>query len=455
MRKGSKKYLQSWLAQWLGDDDLKQLFKNTGLLLSGVGAATLLTIGSNILAARQLGSSNFGILALLSSYALIMFELFTFQSWQALIHYGTQALESKRHEDLKSLIKLGFLLDLTGSLLGAGLAIVGAGIFGHLKNWDPAVFRFTTLFGLTILFRQTSTATAILRMFDRFHLFPLQQTLRAGLRFAGVLILYIRRVDLSGFVYLWVGTEIISYMILFALGWKELRRGGYKNIFRSPLRGISHKFPGLPKFVITTNFQGSLRMIVREFDVLFVGGILGTSSAGLYKIVRQFSQLLQKLTTPIYQAIYPQLVKTWGRYEIVRFRRLIQKPAIIMGITGGLIWLSFLFFGRWALQITVGTAYSAAYVPTLIFMAGILLSMISFPFQPAMLAMGLPGKAFRIFLSCSVLYVGLLVALTILWDIKGTALALVGFYLVWALVMGANIFSRIETYQERLDGTKS
>ncbi len=91
---------------------LRRLFKNAGILFSGNVVAGILGIASLAITARALGVDVFGILVIITTYVAIVDRLINFQSWQAIIKYGSDAISQGRDHDFKSLIKFGFILDI-------------------------------------------------------------------------------------------------------------------------------------------------------------------------------------------------------------------------------------------------------------------------------------------------------------------------------------------------------
>lgn len=113
-----------------------RLLKNAGKLLSGEVAASGISLITMAFAARALGPEQFGILALIQAYVVIVDKTINFQSWQALIKYGSDALTDRDDNSLKGLIKFGFFLDISTSILGAIVAVLGAKIFGVYMDWE-------------------------------------------------------------------------------------------------------------------------------------------------------------------------------------------------------------------------------------------------------------------------------------------------------------------------------
>jgi len=425
------------------EDAVGRVVRNAGRLLAGTAAAALFGLGSNVLAARRLGPEAYGFLVLLSTFLFaIVNGVLSFQSWQAIIHYGAKTLVERREEDLKRLVKFGFVLDgatsIAATLLGAGAVF----LYGRAKGWDPALLTAATLSSLGLFLRLSSTSVAVLRLFNRFDLLAFQQAAAAALRLLVVVVIFIRSVGLTGFLYAWLATEIAGHALLTGLALVEIRRRGLGELGRAPLRGLTTTFPGLWKFLLTTNLHGTTRLGARELDIMIVGGVLGPAAAGLFKIVRQFARAIGRLDDVARQAIYPDLSKAWARRDIRGFGRLIRGPALILGGAGAAAWVGFLLLGRPVLNATVGPAYAAAYGPVLVYLVGVLVAMATFHFQSVLLAMGRPGELFRVTAVSTLAYFAVLFLFVRSRGVPGAAFAFVVYQALWSAWMGATIRNR-------------
>lgn len=437
-----RRYILASMSEGLNrnQDAVGRVYGHAGLLVAGSIGASLLGLASNILAARRLGPGSYGFLALLSTYAFsIIYGLVSFQSWQALIHFGAKALVESKPDDFKGLIKFGFLLDMASAFAGGTLCATSLYIFARLKGWDGVTTEIALLFSLGIFLRLTSSPTAVLRLFDRFDLLALQQVAAAALRAACVVIIYVGKAGLSVFLVVWLVTEIAGCWMTTLLGFWELRKRGLKKVLRSPVRGITLRFPALWKFFIISNLQVSLRMAVKEVDILVIGGLLGAAAAGVYKIVRQFARAIGRLEEAMRQAIYPDLSKKWAGRDSAEFRNLLWNPALVMAGLGILAWVGFLALGRSALRLTVGPNFETSYAPILVYLAGVIVSMATFHFPSILLAMGRPGDILQASVVGAIGYLPLLAWLTRARGIIGAALAFVAYQTLWSAWLGVKI----------------
>ncbi len=420
---------------WFKDDVFRRLFINAGKLLSAnvLAAATGLVV--TVLTARALGPANYGILALVLVYQLTIGKLVTFNAWQAVIKFGSEALEEDDRQALRQLIKFGFCLDISSAIVGTVVAMVLAGPVVGLLGWDPSVRSLLVLYSVLILFGLTGTPIGILRLFDRFDLLSYTAILSAVVRLVGVLGCLLTRQSLAGFVVVYLITGVVGQLYqVFASLW-VLRKQGVGNVVREPLRGIRTKFPGIWDYVWTTNLTMTVRMLSREADGLFIAGLTTPAALGLFNVAKQFSSALPKLSDPLSQSIYPELARSWAQADRKRFVSLIKRTTLFTGTAASAGWFVFVLLGRWIIQLTVGPAFQDAYWVTVVYMLAMVVFLCSFTLTPSLLAMGLARKSFFANLAATIFYFCLLFLFVKAFGVVGASLAYVGFFLSWSVIM--------------------
>jgi O-antigen/teichoic acid export membrane protein len=418
------------------DRPFARLLRNALTLFSGNVGAQLVGLLATILAGRALGPEAFGVLALLQTYVLIVDMLVNFQSWQALITFGSDALAHGRRDDFKALIKMGALLDLGTAVIGTVLAIALAGTYARLQGWEPEMTRLAMLYSLVILVHLSGVSTAVLRLFDRFRLIAAQQIAASTIRVVGVLVAIAADADLTTFVVVWILAEAGGYVTLLAMGWRELSRQGYTDIWRTPIAATRRRYPSLLSFVVTTNLNLSLKLSAREADTMIVGATLGDAPAGIYKIAKQLAGILAKVADPLYQAVFPELARLWSRGSYAAFRRLVVRATLLASAGSIVVWVGFLLLGKPFIGLTVGDAYVSGHGAMLTYMAAIVLAVAGFALSPAMLAMGRPKPGFVATLVSTIAYFATLYAFLSAWQLVGAGLAYVLYYVVWTAIMG-------------------
>ena len=421
--------------QWLKDDLLRRLIANATMLFSGNMAASVLGLASLALTARALGVEQFGILVLITTYVTIVSSLFTFQSWQAIIKYGADALEQKREQDFKSLIKFGFMLDGATVIVATVLASTVASFIGQWKDWDMQHVLMATIYSATILFHLNGTPIGILRLFDRFKKIAYQNVIAAIIKLLGVTIAYAMGTGIWGFLLVWAIVDILGKLVLIYFAFQELSHQKIHGVMQGSARNISNKFNGIWGFVWTTNINSSVRMTTREMDVMIIAVMLGPIAVGLYKIAKQFAAIIQRMIDPLYQSIYPELARLFSKGAIEEFVRFGGRASVLAGLIALGSWFVFYFFGDYIIRLTVGMAYSDAIDVMLWYMMAIVVAAVAFPLQPAMLSMGRPHMTFWVHMAGTVIYFAVLFSFLPVFGLIGAGIAYLIYYISWSLAM--------------------
>ena len=237
------------VSSWFKDDIFRRLFVNAGMFFGANGIAAVLGLVVAILTARTLGLEKYGILALVLVYERTVGKLVTFNIWQAIIKYGSDALQANDRRALRQLIKFGFSLDVGSAVIGILLAIVLSGPVIGLLGWDQTVRPLLVLYSILILFSLSGTPIGILRLFDRFDLLSYTVVLSMLVRLVGVIWCLLTEQGLFNFVLVYLITGIVGQLYqVFASLW-VLHKQDFGNIIREPLFGIRSRFPGIWDYV--------------------------------------------------------------------------------------------------------------------------------------------------------------------------------------------------------------
>lgn len=374
----------------------RRLFKNTGLLISGDTVSAVLGVLTFAVSARALGTEKLGMLVLIDAYVRIVDKIMNFQSWQFMIKFGSDAIEAKDAEGFKSLVKFGTLVDGCVAMTGCLVAMSLAGVIGKWQGWDSGMIHLAMVYSLIIAFNVAGVPMGLLRIFDRFKLFSVQKSIAASIKFVGVLIAWSSGGGVKAFLWVWMVTEIFDYMSLTVMAWTELRKRGYRGIWKQPLKGITAKYPGLWNFLISTNLTGSVKVGFRELDILIVGKMLSLTDVSLYKLAKKLCASLDRLTNPLYQSLFPELTRAWSQKDLPTFKRLVKQMMLIMGVLSLGTWSVIICFGKPIIQLTAGGDFLGAYGVTVWYFFANVIAIATLPLAPMILAMGKANLSFWI-----------------------------------------------------------
>ncbi|WP_187269503.1 lipopolysaccharide biosynthesis protein [Flagellimonas hymeniacidonis] len=416
----------------------KKISLNAGILASGSVISSLIGLISFTLIARVLGSELFGVLALVQAYALIVDKLLNFQSWQALIKYGSELVVNKEISDFKDLLKFGFALDVFTAILATLVGFSFSFIIGYFLGWADDKTNLASLFSIVILFNIQGTPTAILRIYDDFKHFSISSVSGAVLKLALVFIGFIFGYGIWYFVIVTMISQITGYIYLLTSSILLLRR---KKIYLNScptldeIRCIPTRFKGIWSFIWTTNFHGTVRMMTLNLDIIIVDSMLGSAATGLYQIAKQFAKIFTQVSQPLYKSIYPELTKLWATKRIFEFKNVVKQFSFLSFCFGATTLLGFIICGKYIILWTVGAEYLEG-LPTLLwYLSGVLVSMTAFPITPAVLAMGFPKLSFKALLFSTILYFVCFFVLVSLKGVIGAGVSYLLLYVFWSGIM--------------------
>lgn len=288
---------------------MRKLVANASVLLSGGLVVSLLGVVSVVLVARQLGPETFGIFALLTSTVLVIDRLVNFQSWQGVVRFGSQldkeAGQGGNPEAVSQLILGCFFFDLATALLGAVLGSACLYLLGGWMDWGADLQFSGALFGLVVGSKVSGTALGVFRLLEDYWGQVYVQSGASCLKVGLVLWGVFNGWGINGFLAAWAVSEIVMHLGLTILAFYRYRSRRGLSVFGHGARLKR----GVVRFMVWTNLAVAADLPAKELDVVLVGLLAGEREAGFYKIAKQGMALVGKVSSPLYQAIYPVQAK--------------------------------------------------------------------------------------------------------------------------------------------------
>jgi len=286
---------------------VSRIFRNAGALVGGKGAAGLLSIAYLAMAARSLGPHDMGVLVLAHAYAMTIAGIARFQSWQAVIRFGTPMISDDKHDSFRRLLRFTARIDVLSAILGVALAIVAAPFAARWFGWSDDVLKLVYLYAVAVPFLMGATPTGVLRLFRKFKLLGLQMTVMPAVRFFGSLAAMLAGGGVEAFLGVWIVGAFANGASLWALGWRELiaRRLAPRIVGKSD---AAHDPSWLP-FMLKTNGVSTLDLVNESVPVLLVGGIAGSAPAGFFQLAQNVTNILAHPTNMLNHATFPELAR--------------------------------------------------------------------------------------------------------------------------------------------------
>lgn len=355
------------------------------MLLGGRSAAALLALGATMATAAGLDQAQFGAVVLLHTYLLVIRGLFNFKPFEAIIRFGVPQQESDDYAGYRSLLGFSLKLDIFSCILATAGGVLLIPVVSGWLHWDAQVQTFAAAYCLGLLTSGTGTAKGILRLHDRFDALAMQLAVGPFVRAVGCLAAWAWDQPLVVFIAVWAASFWVENVYLLVRGWVEHRK--HARAVSSPPSGSRELPEGVWGFLSVVYWQSNLDLVPKQVSTLLAGVLLGSEGAGMFRIARDFANVLAKPALLIRQAAFPDLTRLWHRGD-PQFFPIVCKTALVSGAAGVVLVLLSVPAGEPLLSRLFGEAYQpAAKLMTLLLLAASL-DLAAAAFRTSAYAMG-------------------------------------------------------------------
>ncbi|MFV7790541.1 lipopolysaccharide biosynthesis protein [Aliarcobacter lanthieri] len=414
----------------------KNILKNAAILLTGNTGANILGLISLSIFTHSQGVLLFGYYILYMTYIDIVSKLFSFQTWQAFIKFATDFKERHEHTKFIMLLKYSFFIDCI-TIIFAFFVVVAFGSFSISFFEIPKEYQNILIFmSFTILFQVMDITTGIFRVYNKF---KIQAKIAVYTSFIKLLLFSIVAIfypTFEMFIYMTVISQFIIMVLKYIYVKDLLSKNSIKikDIIKQNIDFEYFKHIKILSFIVYNNFDISVRMLSRQFDVVILGKLFGAEIVGLYKIAKEIANIISKLTDPIYQTIYPEFARLLANNNKKEAKDVAIKISSITAIAGVVFYLCFMLLGEWSIGLAFGEEFKGAYSITLIYFIPIFIAMISLPLVPLLLSNALAKEAFLNQLYSTIGYGIILYPLIYYYSAIGASIAYIVFYVLWILL---------------------
>lgn len=397
------------------------------------GNATAVGIGMMTLAlmAQMLGPALLGIIAMVEAYGRLIDQIIRLESWQAIIRYGSAAIEKGDRAAFVRLVQFGVALDAIGALTAGAITFLAVPFVGAWLGWNLETQNMARYYSIAVVFGISSTPIGILRLFNRFSVIAWLEPVLALLRLAGVVSVAVLGGAIWPLLAIIIAIPCLQRLALTLAAILELRRNGYR--FAPSFSGLSHarEFPDIWSLVLSSNGVVLIRKATQEMDILAVGAIAGPIGAGIYQFVRKFTLAAMKAGSMLQQVALPDLARLWARRDIDNFVTAIRHVELLTLAVAVSFVLGVLAVGDRAILLIAGPGFEDAGPALLVQSFAALLFLAGSALRPALMTMGLQPQVFRVALVAGVVFALTLYLATPRLGVIGAGVAHILFNIIW------------------------
>ncbi len=403
--------LPNLLSIWREDSLLRRVVKNSSYLFSSSTIGMGLAMLQSVLAARLLGVAAFGLLGMVMSFATSINRLLSFRIGELVVKYGGEYLAQDQKERTAAVLKAAALTEIGTSVSAYILLYIFAPFASEYIIKDPAATIFVRFYALALLSNfSRGTAAALLQLGDHFRS---QAAIALGQNIltAGI-ITYAFFFD--GDIWL-VLTAYLVGKIFYGLSfliWGMVRANQLlgRGWMRAPFSLLPPKRE-FWKFAISSNFSGTVNLVTRDSEVLWLGfllpGEVGKIAAGYYKTALALINLILMPINPFIATTYPEIARTVGEKAWDKLKTLLKRVTTISAAWTLGVSIVLLVAGEWLITLFYGAEYAPATPAALVLLIGFGMANILYWNRPLLLSLGLPTYPLKVMTLVGLAKIGL------------------------------------------------
>lgn len=352
--------LRHVLNTWKEDPLLGRVVRNTGYMFSSSTVTMVLGFVQGILAARLLGVTLFGVLGVVTVFASNLNRLFSFRMTEVVVKYMADFQAQKRPDRAAALVKICILAESGSSVLAFLLLVLFAPLAALVFAQDPRTTPLFIIYGLSILSNLfCETSTGVLQVNREFRAQAILNVIQAILTIGIIALAYFTHGDLTLVLIAYLAGKLVISIGPSYLALRTLSRTLGKGWWRAPL-SLLPPWKELIRFATSTNLIGTLKLIVRDSELLWISFFLSPTEGGYYKVALSIINLVMVPVTPLIDTTYPEFMQSVAKRAWKQLRSLLRRVTILAGGWTLACAAGLLLFGNWIILL-----YGQEYTPGL------------------------------------------------------------------------------------------
>jgi O-antigen/teichoic acid export membrane protein len=423
-------FWRSLIRRFLNNPLLQRVVRNAGYLFSAQTFSAAMSFGQGVLAARLLGVAGAGYVGLSTQFSSNINRLTSFRMAELVVNFVGDFNAKQQERHAAALFKAAALIEITSSIIAyimiLALSPLGARIFAH----NPELSGLFALYGFSVLANLMSeSSTGLLQYFDRFRSLAFIMGGQALLTLLLILGAFIANAGLQSVVLAYLFGKVLWAVSVSMAGIWQARRAWGPGWWRTPLSLLQPRRRELVRFAVSRNINGTLKLVTRDSEALWLGAFSSPLQVGYYKIAKAIMNVVIMPVDPLISTTYREVAVEVANRRWKNVRYLLRSGSLISAAWTLPASLGLLLFGRYVVSI-----YGPEFLPTsfdslLILLIGVLAVNIFYWNQSVLLPLGMPEYPTKVQSVGAVLKIAGTILLVPMMGAVGMAALLSGYFI--------------------------
>ena len=428
---------------------MQRVIRNSGYLFTGSTLSAALSMIQGILAARLLGVESFGVLGIITVFVSVINRLTSFRMAEWVVNYVGEFSEKGEKDRAAAAFKTAALFESGSSVLAFLLILVLAPIAATYLAQDPSTVSLFMLYGMIVPAHMLAeSSTGLLQYLNQFRLL-------AGIQVAQSVITLLLIVGAFA-----AGGGLLAVLVAYLVGkvaWSlgitgaalmHAHRAWGSGWWRAPFSLIHIRRKEMLRFGVSTNLTGTLTLLSRDSEILWLGALASPTAAGYYKVSLAILNILLIPVQPLISTTYRELAREIGARAWDNVRYLLRSGSMISLAYSIPAALFLGVFGPWVISLWGAEFLPQSYGAMGILLLGVTFVNVFYWNRTTLLPLGLPEYPTKVTLVAAIAKVVAILILVPRYGASGMAATLSGFFLFTGAVL---VWKTVRVLRQRAD----
>jgi O-antigen/teichoic acid export membrane protein len=174
------------------------------------------------------------------------------------------------------------------------------------------------------------------------------------------------------------------------VAFRDVRQALGAGWWRTPLKEAGD-WRGIGRFALSTNLNGTVNLVVRDSETLWISFFRNPTEAGYFRIALSVINLVMLPIQPLIGTTYREISDLAARFEWQRIREMLRKVSSLAAVWTVATTIGLFVLGGWLIGLVYGTDFLPAYPALMILLIGYGFANIFFWSRSLLLALGDPA----------------------------------------------------------------